>query len=496
MGPSEIAAIIWRKGWKKGDWEEKNPGAVGNIVRTETRYFRSRKNPNGTGMWYGLTELGITVELPLSEGGKRKIPPSEPKLENPVNRLLEGYESQPEYLDALSLWAMNNTSPSAGYALEENRAAVYETLQARYSSSIADTVLSRIDEDVGMLLRDMNMDITTIERSILKGLYPAHLEALSDNVRRLIRNTKDPLKLLLAKIFKEVLPKDKTIYGSDVDIGDWAIDFDFESAMLNEFRKLNLGAFPSFDALLSTGILGKVFYRSASGRTAGHEYVMQLHVPYALSEMDMNDWNIVVSPSSQVGRRELQPSVEKVHDFIPIRPIEVGASDVLPPEGHIGCSRVRLVQRKVGHIDGPRLLDRIVSLSESFIKVIDPYIDGPTLLRLLDSDCADIRIINTRETLQKLRPKVRKDLFDVLNDAIQDGRKIAVRSASTENTHDRIWITRDHAWGFSSSIKDLTNWHKTSLVFYLDEATREDMEEECDYLGLHSEPIGGRVSEH
>jgi hypothetical protein len=305
MVPSDIATIIWRKGWKKGVWKKKDPGAVGSIVRNETRYFRSRKNPNGTGLWYGLTELGRTVELPLSKEGESKMPRPGRKLEDPVSRLLEGYESQPEYLDALSLWAMNPTSPSAGYAPEENRAAVYESLQARYSSEVADTVLSRIDQDISTLRQDMRMDITTIERSILKGLYPAHLEALSGNVRRLITNTKDPLKLLLAKTFKEVLPKDETIYGSYVDIGDWAIDFDFESALLDEFRKRNRGALPSFDALLSTGILGKVFYRSASGRTAGHEYVMQLHVPYALLEMDMNDWNIVVSRASQVGQKEL-----------------------------------------------------------------------------------------------------------------------------------------------------------------------------------------------
>jgi len=133
---------------------------------------------------------------------------------------------------------------------------------------------------------------------------------------------------------------------------------------------------------------------------------------------------------------------------------------------------------------GPLLLHEIILLSESFIKVIDLYIDEPTLVWLLKFGCADIRIITDRDN-----PYLTDKFRDVLEKAIQGGRKIEVRSVNTAHAHDRIWITRNHAWGFSNSIKELKNRGKTSLVFYLDKETRKGIEEEFEFVWQDAEPM-------
>ncbi|HWI63792.1 MAG TPA: hypothetical protein VNT75_18300 [Symbiobacteriaceae bacterium] len=188
-----------------------------------------------------------------------------------VAKLLEQHGQNERLLDAYWQWATNPTPPAAGYALEENGGFIATNLLIRYGEPSIATVTQLSDE-----CRDLRKDASVydVQQAVLEVLNGALGQVLRDGVVQRLHDPAPARRFLAAWLvcrarwcFRQ---------GPNAWVAgefDWSLGTDLEQSPADARTQLARVLFGESVAeadilreAMASGIVNRLFYRSASGR--------------------------------------------------------------------------------------------------------------------------------------------------------------------------------------------------------------------------------------
>ena len=207
-------------------------------------------------------------------------------VNDPVQLVLDEFKDDEILIDALNQWAMNPTSKSAGFGIEQNYPYIKRNIMARYSlsDSDADWYIQRLKDRCDWLIHIKGNMIYELRHQVEKKINYVWGERLRNRVLERISNSGEEIEIMVY-----LFGKLKCGHLSAISIADNLGD-------LNRINAIYLAAtgkclsFKSsselLDSLVPIGVLNELLWIGSKSKAYASEYRVPLFVREILDNVD------------------------------------------------------------------------------------------------------------------------------------------------------------------------------------------------------------------
>jgi len=184
----------------------------------------------------------------------------ETKLSHRFEELAKKHEKDLAVLDALSQWASNPTSASAGYALEENIPYIRANLESRYGSKESERAITCLKTEMDSLIEEFRRNyIYQLQKGIGEILIGSTGNKLRTAILRRFKKLSPDKRKIIAIFASEFLRKGHFFMWSENDY------FAEEFKALCCASSVNVESLNPFSTLVACGVANKLLWVTTKG---------------------------------------------------------------------------------------------------------------------------------------------------------------------------------------------------------------------------------------